>query len=128
MSGLVVRRLDDNGDPCYGHGPSDFVRDADAVVVLVTMAVSLTMGEWFLDTTLGPAWAHQDGQQIMGAMPADLAFMRSELVRVVAACPGVDSIIRADMDFDARTRVVSATVEILTVFGQPRTITYTRAS
>jgi hypothetical protein len=121
---MLVRRLDNDGQPCFGHGVSDFVTGADAVVVLVSLAVRLTLGEWFLDTSLGVAWWKQeDGQkQILGTRPADEAFSRSELVRVVLGVVGVSAIQQLQFFLDHSTREARVAIEILTIYGVPRKV------
>lgn len=125
---MKIRRLDANGDPCFGHGDSDFVTDADAVYLACLLVVSMNYGEWFLDTTQGVRWWNQNGEQIMGVMPADVAFARSDIVRAILERQGVASIEFADVAFDSATRQASCAVGILTEYGQPRTITYERAT
>lgn len=122
MRSPVVRRLDANGEPCYGHGASDFVTGSDAVVILCTLAIRLTLGRWFLDTSLGVAWLQEEGQQILGQRPADVAFARSELLRVLWAVEGVDAVESLSVVLDSSTRKATVDVRILTAFGDTRTI------
>jgi hypothetical protein len=121
---MLVRRLDSNGEPCYGHGFSDFLAGADAVVTLVLLAIRTTLGEWFLDADLGVAWwMQEEGQrQILGQRPADLAFARSEFIRVVTSVQGVSAVEDLVLDINHATRELSASITVLTDYGAPRTI------
>jgi hypothetical protein len=124
---MMVRRLDENGQPCYGHGASDFVSGSDAVAVLCVLALRLNMTAWFLDASLGVRWLQDnEAQQILGRFPADVAFARSELLRVILGVAGVASVESLDIDFDHRTRSASASIVILTLFGDRRTINLER--
>jgi len=121
---MLVRRLDAKGEPCFGHGTSDFVTGADAVVVLVTLALRLTLGQWFLDTSLGVAWWTDDenADAILGRMPANIAFARSEILRVISTTQGVAKVIDLQVAFDHRSRTSAIDADILTDFGGPRKI------
>ena len=121
---MLVRRLDSQGEPCYGHGTTDFVTGADAVATLVGLAVRMNLGEWFFDASLGVAWWQQvDGQrQILGTSPVDLEFARAELLRVILSVQGVESVQDFALNFNAVNRTVEVVVRILTVYGVPRKI------
>lgn len=121
---MMVRRLDEKGEPCFGHGASDFISGTNAVVVLCWLAMRTTLGKWFMDASIGVAWWQQNGgEQILGQMPANLAFARSEIVRVLSAVEGVASIESVVIDLDTSLRRASVEVKILTIYGDTRTIT-----
>jgi hypothetical protein len=118
-----VRRLDATGEPCYGHGKSDFLTGTDAVVVLCFLALRLNVGRWFLDTDAGVAWTRTDGQQqILGQHPADVAFARSEIVRVLSAVEGLDSVESVVVSLDSSRRRLDGWVRIRTIFGDSPTL------
>jgi hypothetical protein len=95
------------------------VSGLDAVVTTVRQAVKLTLGEWFLDTSLGVAWLDQaeTSPQILGRMPVDLALARSEVVRATLAVEGVLSVTALNFDLARPTRTLSATIYITTVYS-----------
>jgi hypothetical protein len=120
---MKVRRIDANGDACFGHGESDWLHDADAVAQCVYSACKLTLGSWFLDTSLGVAWAQQPtGQPSILGRQFDQTFAESELKRVVLETSGVSAIQAFTLDYDSTARTLAASIDILTVYGAPRTI------
>lgn len=120
---MKVRRLDSNGDACFGHGESDWLHDADAVAQMVYTRVKLTLGSWFLDTSLGAAWSQQpSGQQAIIGRQFDQDFAQSEIKRVVLETSGVASIQSFSFNYDATARSASVTMDVLTIYGATRTI------
>ena len=120
---MRVRRLDANGDMCFGHGDSDWLTDADAVAQVVYTTLKLTLGAWFLDTSLGVAWQQQPvGQPAIIGRQFDQAFAESELKRVVLETEGVSEISSFDFSYDSTARTFSAQIGVLTIYGAPRTI------
>ena len=53
MATIIVRTLDENGDPRRGSGLKNFLTDADAVAQILATRMRLLQGEWFQDATKG---------------------------------------------------------------------------
>jgi hypothetical protein len=53
MATILVRALDQNGDPQRGQGLANFLEDGDAVAQIIATTIKLLQGEWFLNVNDG---------------------------------------------------------------------------
>lgn len=107
---MKVRKLDEDGDMCFGHGSADFYEDcADGVAQNVRTRLSLWRGQWFIDTEEGTPWI----QQVLGHRAVAEAVLRSRILET----PGVVDITSFETVFNPETRKLTVSVTIETNYG-----------
>jgi len=110
---MNYRRLDENGDYCFGHNQQDFVFDTDAVAQAIETKLKFFQGEWWEDVTAGiPMF-----QQILGR-PATQQTKDAADVLIkdqIASTPGVQSVSNLVSEFISRQYNFQAQVQ--TIFG-----------
>ena len=74
--------------------------------------LQLFLGEWFVDTRLGVPYF----QQIYVKNP-DLAVIGQLFRQVILGCPGVASVLQANLDFVSNLRTLTATFVVQTDTG-----------
>lgn len=109
---MKVRRLDNNKDMTFGSGKLNFHEDSiEGVAQNVYTALSLWLGEWFLDTTAGTDW--------MGKCLGKNTLSRAEteIRRAILSTDGVNEIISLSSNFDNFERKVTIDANINTLYG-----------
>lgn len=97
---------DSDGNWKISGGDIQFVAGARAVAVTVRQALALRLGTYVIDLDLGLDWQ-------LGVTP-NLAKMRADVMRLVAAVPFVASIDRCDVTFDKVTRTLAVSYHLTT--------------
>lgn len=113
---MRVRGLSDDGDMRFGAGGSLYLVDsAEAVAQIVMTRLKLWVGEWFIDTSEGTAWA----TGAIGERTRDTIepMLRARILDT-PAITGIDSF---DLVIDAEARAVAVRISVLTSFG-PTTV------
>jgi hypothetical protein len=109
---MRYRREDDNGDYTFGQGDSTFlINSPEAVAQAVKTRFKLWRGQWFLDKTSGTPWV----QSVLGKQPPDVYNLA--IRQRILQTQGVSSIISFDTVVDGKTRRVSFTATIDTIYG-----------
>jgi hypothetical protein len=87
------------GDLDLSTGDLQFVTGADAVAQHLLVRLRFYLGEWFLDTRVGIPYY----SQILVKNP-NLAAIRTTYRQAILSTPGVETLERMDLEFDAATR------------------------
>ena len=117
---MIVRRLTDDFDMSFGHGLSDFARDAEAIAQNVRTRLQLLRGEWFLDIDAGVPWL----QEIM-VKPSNLALAESLIKQTIAETDGITEITNFDLTYDNNIRELSINCTVLNEFNNTQNIKVT---
>lgn len=96
--------------PCLMLDPAthDLVIENGALVIGVSVAQAIkcnllfVRGEWFLDRTRGVPYFEQ-----VFVKPVNLAHLRSLFSRTIEDTPGVDKVVKLDLDYEETTRMLS---------------------
>lgn len=105
---MKYRKLDSDGDYCFGHGSKDFVQDAEAVAQAVKTNLLLLYGEWWENTTDGlPLFQNILGQP--GA-PGNLQAVDLLVRARIAKTSGVKQIKSFSSSYENRKYSLSVTV------------------
>lgn len=119
----LTRRLSADWDMTFGQGLSNFARDAEATAQNVKANLQLLQGEWFLDVSAGVPYLRNDYvTRAIIDKPTDLAFVESVVKQTILNTDGVDHIDDFKMTFDTRTRRLSVSVTVFTVYDDITTI------
>lgn len=109
---MRYRREDADGDYTFGQGDNTFlINSPETVAQAVKTRFLLWRGQWFLNLTEGIPWI----QSVLGKQSPDgynLA-VRQHILQT----PGVSSILSFDVSANSRTRRVSFTATIDTIYG-----------
>lgn len=89
------------GDLDLSTGNLRFVRGADAVAQHLKIRLRFVKGEWFLDQRVGIPYRSQ-----IWVKNPNLAAIRTTYRRAILTTPGVDTLERIDLTFDAPTRTM----------------------
>lgn len=87
------------GDLDLSTGNLTFVRGVDAVAQHLKIRLRFVKGEWFLDQRVGIPYRSQ-----IWVKNPNLAAIRTIYRRAILTTPGVDTLERIDLSFDAPTR------------------------
>ena len=110
---MKYRKLDKNGDSCFGHGQCDFLKDsAEAVIQSVLTRLKLWRGEWYLDTSEGTPYM----QEILGRNTE--ASSVASLKRRILETEGVKDIVSMSAYQDPQTRKAKFEIVLDTIFGE----------
>jgi len=110
---MRYRKMDANGDYCFGNQQNDFYRDVpDAPAQAVKTRLALFTGEWFLDTTDGTPWR----TEVLGKYTKDTydIVIKGRILNT----PGVTAIDSYTSAFDGDSRRLNVAATITTQFGQ----------
>ncbi len=109
---MRYRMLDANGDYSFGQSSANFyINQVEAVAQAVRTRLSLWLGEWFLDTSDGTAWA----TEVLGKY-TQLAYDAAIRARILGTT-GVTEITAYSSVFDGNTRALTITATIKTAYG-----------
>ncbi len=104
------RKLDVNGDMCFGHGNGDYYIDSPAAVAQsIKTRLSLWVSEWFLNVNEGTDWMNVVGQ--VGAYNVRDTIIRTRILQT----PYVNSLY--DWKSEIFNRKYSASGKVVTTFG-----------
>lgn len=107
---MRVRKLDENDDMSFGHGDRDYLINSPlAVAQSIKTRLSLWRGEWFLDTEEGMPWL----TDILGKPKTPVEYIRMKILET----SGVKEIKSFETYQDQKTRKVTVTVELSTIYG-----------
>lgn len=108
---MRVRKQDASGDIVFGSGADFFINEPAAVGQAVETRLLLFSGQWFVDVTEGTPW----NTQILGKYTAKAydAVLKSRIL----GTPGVKQISKYSSSVDARTRTLSVSATIDTIYG-----------
>lgn len=110
---MRYRREDADGDYTFGQGDGTFlVNTPECVAQAVKTRFELWKGQWFLDTTEGTPYI----QSVLGKQRPEVYSLA--IRDRISSTPGVLSILSFDTVNDGRTRRVSFTASINTIYGQ----------
>jgi hypothetical protein len=119
MATVIVRKLDANGDPMYGHGDADFISDIDAVAQIILTKLRLFQGEWWENLAEGtPMFQSILGVPGAGKHPQTISLILKTRIEQVDWVTGVSDITTS---YDATSRAFAFTATVQTIFG-PLTI------
>lgn len=106
------RREDDDGDYTFGQGDDTWlVNSPEAVAQAIKTRFLLWYGQWFLDTTEGTPWI----QSVLGKQRPDTYNLA--IRRRILETQGVSSITEFNTEVDGRTRRVTFTATVETIYG-----------
>lgn len=106
------RREDDDGDYTFGEGDDTWlVNSPEAVAQAIKTRFLLWYGQWFLDTTEGTPWI----QSVLGKQRPDTYNLA--IRRRILETQGVSSITEFNTEVDGRTRRVTFTATVETLYG-----------
>lgn len=109
---MRYRREDTDGDYTFGQGDNTFlINSPEAVAQAVKTRFLLWRGQWFLDQTSGTPWI----QSVLGKQPPDVYNLA--IRQRILQTQGIRSIISFDTTVDTKTRRVSFTATIDTIYG-----------
>lgn len=110
---MRYRREDADGDYTFGRGDNTFlINSPETVAQAVKTRFLLWRGQWFLDTTAGTPYI----QSVLGKQSPDVYNLA--IRQHILQTQGVSSIISFDTSVDSRTRRVSFTATIDTIYGK----------
>lgn len=106
------RREDDDGDYTFGQGDDTWlVNSPEAVAQAIKTRFLLWYGQWFLDITEGTPWI----QSVLGKQRPE-AYNLAIRQRILET-QGVSSITAFNTTVDGRTRRVTFTATVETIYG-----------
>lgn len=109
---MKVRKLDKNNDMTFGSGNLNFYENQiEGVAQNIYTALSLWLGEWFLDTTAGTDWAGK----CLGKNT--LRSAETEIRRAILSVDGVNEILSLSTTIDPTLRKVTIDTNINTLYG-----------
>jgi hypothetical protein len=109
---MRYRREDDDGDYTFGQGDDTWlVNSPEAVAQAIKTRFLLWYGQWFLDTTEGTPWI----QSVLGKQRPDTYNLA--IRRRILETQGVSSITEFNTEVDGRTRRVTFTATVETIYG-----------
>lgn len=100
------------GDLDFTGNRLQIVYDDDAIIQQIRTRLRLSLGEWFRDLSAGTDWIGS----ILGKH--DDVTRRAELRSRIQGTPGVETVVRLEMSFDARTRKLSAAALVRLTSGR----------
>ena len=110
---MRVRKIDKEGDFCFGNGRHDYDQNTpDAVGSAVMMKLSLWTGTWFTDLADGTPWLGE----VLGKYPQ--AVYDSVIRKRILETPGVTVITEYQSQLDENTRKISVQCTIDTIYGE----------
>jgi hypothetical protein len=119
----VTRRLDKDGNPCFGNGPGDFVYGAAEAAQCAKTRLALQRADWFLDITAGVRWRDiGDGGDSIFSRHSSNAFVETELKACILGGPGIASLLAFDYVANHATRAGVVVASIETVDGDVQNI------
>ncbi len=109
---MRYRREDDDGDYTFGQGDNTFlINSPECVGQAVYTRFQLWQGQWFLDTTEGTPYL----QSILGKQRPEVYSLAVR--NRISGTQGVNAIRSFDSNNDGRTRRVTFTATIDTLYG-----------
>lgn len=110
---MQYRKLDEDGDYTFGHGPADMLTDSpETVGQAVATRLRLLAGEWFLDLQEGTPYE----THILGKHTQD-TYDRIIRARILET-EGVNEIIEYESIYDGETRTLAVVCSINTTYGE----------
>lgn len=108
---MIYRKLDINGDYCFGGNAANYVSGADAVAQAIFSRLRLLKYEWWEDLEDGlPLW-----QEILAQR--DVRRAEQLITERISATPSVRDIMVFDSAFDNNTRRYSFNAVVNTDYG-----------
>ncbi|MCW0344985.1 hypothetical protein NB703_003078 [Pantoea ananatis] len=109
---MRYRREDDDEDYTFGQGDDTWlINSPEAVAQAIKTRFMLWYGQWFLDTTAGTPWV----QSVLGKQKPETYNLA--IRQRILETKGVNSIISFTTDLNTKTRRVTFTATIDTIYG-----------
>ncbi|MEQ5055460.1 hypothetical protein ABN154_27235 [Klebsiella michiganensis] len=109
---MRYRREDDDGDYTFGQGDDTWlVNSPEAVAQAIKTRFLLWYGQWFLDATEGTPWI----QSVLGKQRPETYNLA--IRQRILETQGVSSITAFNTTVDGRTRRVTFTATVETIYG-----------
>lgn len=109
---MRYRREDDDGDYTFGQGDDTWlVNSPEAVAQAIKTRFLLWYGQWFLDITEGTPWI----QSVLGKQRPETYNLA--IRQRILETQGVSSITAFNTTVDGRTRRVTFTATVETIYG-----------
>ncbi|WP_194761235.1 thioredoxin domain-containing protein [Pantoea ananatis] len=109
---MRYRREDDDGDYTFGQGDDTWlINSPEAVAQAIKTRFLLWYGQWFLDNTAGTPWI----QSVLGKQKSETYNLA--IRQRILETKGVKSIISFTTDLNTKTRRVTFTATIDTIYG-----------
>ncbi|SAQ28106.1 bacteriophage protein [Klebsiella oxytoca] len=109
---MRYRREDDDGDYTFGQGDDTWlVNSPEAVAQAIKTRFLLWYGQWFLDNTEGTPWI----QSVLGKQRPETYNLA--IRQRILETQGVSSITAFNTTVDGRTRRVTFTATVETIYG-----------
>jgi hypothetical protein len=119
---ISVRQVDENNDPIWGSGSSNYITDLQAVAQIMETTLRFLLGEWWEDLSLGfPLFQRLIGSSGSQRNQADVLLI---IQQTILACPYVLSITTFTFTNNSAGRASTFTCVCETSFG---TLTVTNA-
>lgn len=110
---MKYRKLDKNGDSCFGHGVDDYhIDSAEAVTQSVLTRLRLWRGEWYIDKLEGTPYL----QEVLGKNTEASSVVA--LKRRILETEGVLRVLSISAQQDPDTRKATFEIVIDTKFGE----------
>jgi len=110
---VTTRKLDENGDMCFGHGLNDFLEGKEEIAQNVDTSLKIFKGEWFLNPDLGIPYLKD-----MRAAANELAHIfMSECKSTIENVPGVSQVIDVNASF-SESRQINIDFTVLTKYNE----------
>lgn len=111
---IKYRRLDENGDYCFGKGLGDFISEAEAVSQAIQTKLKLYEGEWWEDIKDGlPMF-----QKILGQRTPKSEVTNIIKNRILELKDYILELKDVSFDYNQITRAYSFACTIITIYGQ----------
>ncbi|PVY86609.1 hypothetical protein [Pantoea ananatis] len=110
---MRYRREDDDGDYTFGQGDDTWlINSPEAVAQTIKTRFLLWYGQWFLDNTAGTPWI----QSVLGKQKPEMYNLA--IRQRILETKGVNSIISFTTNLNTKTRRVTFTATIDTIYGK----------
>lgn len=109
---MRYRREDDDGDYTFSQGDDTWlINSPEAVAQAIKTRFLLWYGQWFLDSTAGTPWI----QSVLGKQKPETYNLA--IRQHILETQGVNSIVSFTTDLNTKTRRVTFTATIDTIYG-----------
>lgn len=112
---LRYRRIDENGDYCFGHGISDFCTDDEAVLQAVATKIKLLRGEWWEDVYSGTELFSKMLGKVNEKTKNEIDILLKERILEVQDVLSIKSF---DSGININAKTYGAQVTLETIYGQ----------